>query len=232
MNDVAADGLRSGRDLDRVVMFSDGVFAIAMTLLAVSLRLPDNVTSAGIPHALRHELPSILTYFLSFAVVGIYWLADHRYFGKIQAIDSRFLVLNLVVLSLVAFLPFPTTVLGEYATTTAAVIFYAASVALLGTAVTVLWAYASHGRRLLRPDTSDVFIRYTFWRGALAASVFALSIPVALISARAGRVLLALHLGRPVRTGAHLRQDHEVATRHHVRTNTRAFIGVTSAVVG
>jgi len=185
-SDRPVEALERGLDLDRVVLFSDAVFAIAMTLLALSLRLPASTTRAGVAHALRASIPSILVYFLSFTVIGRYWLLHHRYFRHIRQVDSNLLVLNLAMLSMVAFLPFPTQVLGEYGHSRAAVIFYASSVALLGALATGLWAYASHAHRLVRPDTTVVFVRLSLWRGAAVATVFALSIPVALINARAG----------------------------------------------
>jgi uncharacterized membrane protein len=183
--DTSVEGFEHGLDLDRVVLFSDAVFAIAMTLLALSLHLRAGTTEAGVAHALRSSIPSILVYFLSFAVIGRYWFTHHRYFRLIRRVDSKLLVLNLAMLSLVAFLPFPTQVLGEYGHSRAAVIFYAASVALLGALATALWAYASYAHQLIRADTTDLYVRYWLWRGATVAVVFALSIPVALINARA-----------------------------------------------
>jgi TMEM175 potassium channel family protein len=184
--DRAVETFEHGLDLDRVVLFSDAVFAIAMTVLALSLHLPASTTRAGVAHALRVAIPSILVYFLSFTVIGRYWLLHHRYFRHIRRVDSTLLALNLAMLSMVAFLPFPTQVLGAYGHSSAAVVFYASSVSLLGALAFGLWAYASHGHRLLRPDTTDAFIRLSLWRGGAVATVFALSIPVALVNARAG----------------------------------------------
>ncbi len=189
--EAGADGrpveaFEHGLDLDRVVLFSDAVFAIAMTVLALSLHLPASTTQAGVAHALRASIPAILVYFLSFTVIGRYWLLHHRYFRHIRQVDSKLLVLNLAMLSMVAFLPFPTQVLGEYGHSRPAVIFYASSVASLGALAFALWAYASHAHRLIRPDTTEAFVRLSLWRGGAVATVFALSIPVALINARAG----------------------------------------------
>jgi hypothetical protein len=128
-----------GNDIDRVVFFSDAVFAIAMTVLALSLHLPARTTDAGVAQALRDTLPSVYTYALSFAVVGLYWLAHHRMFRCIRRFDSTLLVLNLAALGTVAFTPFPTSVLGNHGNTTAAVVFYAATMGLLGGLMTLLW---------------------------------------------------------------------------------------------
>jgi uncharacterized membrane protein len=194
LSERPVEGFEHDLDLDRVVLFSDAVFAIAMTVLALSLHLRAGTTESGVAHALRASIPSILVYFLSFAVIGRYWLTHHRYFRLIRRVDAKLLVLNLAMLSMVAFLPFPTQVLGEYGHSRAAVIFYAASVALLGALATGLWAYASYAHRLIRADTPDLYVRYWLWRGATVPVVFALSIPVALISPHAGEVFWLLLL--------------------------------------
>jgi uncharacterized membrane protein len=87
-----------GRELDRVVFFSDAVFAIAMTLLALTLSLPAGTTNADVASALHKSIPSMLTYALSFGVIAIYWLAHHRMFRYIRRLDATLLVLNLASL--------------------------------------------------------------------------------------------------------------------------------------
>jgi uncharacterized membrane protein len=180
-----SDQVERGRDLDRVVFFSDAVFAIAMTLLALTLQLPAHTTDAGVAHALGKALPSIYTYALSFAVVAVYWLVHHRMFRHIDRIDGTLLVLNLCLLGSVAFVPFPTSVLGEHGDTTASVVFYAATMGTLGAFVSALWAYASHGFRLIAPDTPIGFVRHSFWRSLTAPIVFYLSVPIAFVDPRA-----------------------------------------------
>jgi len=190
--DGTADAFERGLDLDRVAFFSDAVFAIAMTVLVVSLRLPADTTNAGVAAALRKELPSVYAYFLSFAVIGLYWVAHHRHFRLICRIDSTMLLLNLAALSLVAFLPFPTQVLGENTGSRAAVIFYAATVALLGALITGSWAYDCYHHRLIRPDTPDALVRHSLWRGVIVVAVFTLSIPVAFVHPHAAELFWLL----------------------------------------
>ena len=147
----------SGRGLDRVVFFSDAVFAIAMTLLALSLRLPSTTKDRDVAQALVDALPSISSYVLSFAIIALYWLAHHRMFRYICRVDAVLLFLNLATLGVVAFVPFPTSVLGDHGNTTAAVVFYAATMVLLGGLASALWGYASHTRRLITADTPTGF---------------------------------------------------------------------------
>src|SRR5689334_9150848 len=91
----------------RVEAFSDGVFAIALTLLVLSLQVPASTTDAQLPHALHELLPNVFGYVLSAFVIGLYWLGHHRLFALVRRVDEALLVLNLVLLVLVAALPFP-----------------------------------------------------------------------------------------------------------------------------
>ena len=169
----------SGRGLDRVVFFSDAVFAIAMTLLALSLRLPSTTKDRDVAQALVDALPSISSYVLSFAIIALYWLAHHRMFRYICRVDAVLLFLNLATLGVVAFVPFPTSVLGDHGNTTAAVVFYAATMVLLGGLASALWGYASHTRRLITADTPTGFVRHSMLRSLVVPAVFAASIPIA-----------------------------------------------------
>ncbi len=168
-------------DLDRVVFFSDAVFAIAMTVLVLTLEIPANTSDAEVAHALRSSLPSVFSYALSFAVIATYWLVHHRIFRYIQRTDTTMLVLNLSILGVVAFVPYPTSVLGQHGETTAAVVFYAATMGVLGSLNVALWSYASHMHRLIPSDTPSQFVRHAFWRSATAPAVFFASIPIAFV---------------------------------------------------
>jgi uncharacterized membrane protein len=198
------EDVEGGRDLDRVVFFSDAVFAIAMTVLVLTLQLPAGTTDAEVAHALRAALPSVYTYALSFAVISLYWLAHHRMFRYVRRLDPALLALNLAMLGFVAFVPFPTSVLGDHGRTTAAVVFYASTMAILGSLISALWYYASH-EHLIAPDTPSMFVRHSLWRGLAVPIVFAASIPIAFVSPRAAeyfwlsiviwRLLLRRHYG-------------------------------------
>jgi len=168
-----------GRDLDRVVFFSDAVFAIAMTVLALTLSIPAGTTDAGVAHALHQAIPSMFSYALSFAVIAIYWLTHHRMFRYIRRLDTTLLVLNLVSLGAIAFVPFPTSVLGEHGSTTAAVVFYAATMGVLGGLVSAFWMYATHDHRFIRADTPPRFVNHALWRAISLPAVFVASIPIA-----------------------------------------------------
>ena len=89
------------------------------------------------------------------------------------------MILNLGALCVVAFVPFPTSVLGDHGSTTAAVVFYAATMCVLGGVVLGLWIYATRHHRLIRADTPPQFVKHALWRGVTVPIVFAASIPIA-----------------------------------------------------
>jgi TMEM175 potassium channel family protein len=184
-------GEERGLDLDRVVFFSDAVFAIAMTVLVLSIHVP-SVSHGQIGRALRDQLPAIYSYFLSFAVIALYWLVHHRMFHWIQRIDGTAITINLVLLSFVAILPFPTDLLGRYGDTPVGTMTYAAAIAAVGATSSTLWWYVSHTPGLLRPDTPPRYVRHGQLRALAATAVFALSIPVALWSVVAAQCMWLL----------------------------------------
>ncbi len=180
--------IEAGRDLDRVVFFSDAVFAIAMTLLALTLSLPAGTTNAEVASALHKSIPSMLTYALSFGVIGIYWLAHHRMFRYIRRLDATLLVLNLASLGAIAFVPFPTSVLGQHGSTTAAVVFYAATMGVVGGLFSAFWIDATHDRRFIAADTPTQFVNHALWRALTVPAVFVASIPIAFIDPHAAKL--------------------------------------------
>lgn len=127
--------------LDRLIFFSDAVVAIAITLLALEIRLPPSAGQLSNQELLRQLVdiwPSYLGYVVSFLVIGAFWIGHHRKFRLIQRYNSRLLFLNLLMLMTVAFIPFPTAVLSEYGNRTAT-IFYALAVAVVGLTSALVW---------------------------------------------------------------------------------------------
>ena len=100
------------RDVDRLSAFSDGVFAIAITLLVLSIEVPD-FDRVSFGDAWDDLYPQLLSYGLSFVVIGVYWKAHHRMFRTLRRVTNRLLNLNLLLLGLVALIPFPTEMLGN-----------------------------------------------------------------------------------------------------------------------
>jgi uncharacterized membrane protein len=166
-------------EYDRVVFFSDAVFAIAITLLAVDIRVPNGEFDAA--RELQEALPKITGFGISFAVIGLFWLAHHTIFRHIVAFDRRLMLINLLFLGTIAFLPYPTDLLSTSGQT-AALIFYAAWVAAAGLGELAIWVYASHTPGLLTDRVSARHRRYFTLRMAPVPVVFLLSIPLALVA--------------------------------------------------
>jgi uncharacterized membrane protein len=175
--------IEHGRDLDRVSAFSDGVFAIAITVLVLSIDIPPDLPNDELPDLVGRLVRPVLTYFLSFYVVGFYWFAHHRMWHFLRRVDGRFLALNMVLLSFVALMPFPTDLMGDYGDTSEATAVYAAAAALTGAASTLLWWYASKDGRLVKSDTPLDYRNRVMARGALVPIVFGVSVPLAFLNA-------------------------------------------------
>jgi len=138
----------------RLETFTDGVLAIAITLLVLDLKVPPHGTLAGpLSAALLHRWPSYLAYLVSFLVIGIIWVNHHAMFRLIARIDRKLLFLNLVLLLVAAAIPFPTALLAEYlnagrdAHTAAAV--YSGTMLAMALAFLAMWGYAAHRANLL-----------------------------------------------------------------------------------
>ena len=128
-------------EYDRVLFFSDAVFAIAITLLVVDLQVPD-VPDRQSGQQLRDSLPQIGGFALSFAVIGLFWIAHHSLFRYIKGLNRPLVLLNLLFLGCVAFLPYPTSLLSAAGDQAPATVFYAASIAAAGLAEAAVWLHA------------------------------------------------------------------------------------------
>lgn len=165
-------------EYDRVVFFSDAVFAIAITLLAVDFRVPTGTISAA--SALRDAEPRMLGFVISFAVIGLFWLSHHWIFRHIDAMDRTLMLINLAFLGTIAFLPYPTELISLTSSQVPALVLYAAWVSLAGIAELGIWLYASRVPGLLTGRIPAWVRRRFALRILLVPVVFLLSIPVAL----------------------------------------------------
>ena len=136
----------------RLETFSDGVFAIAATLLILDVRLPEN--GGSLTHELLRLWPSYGAYVISFVTIGIMWINHHAVFEQIDRINRTFLVINIFFLMVIAFIPFPTHVLAASlrgSDAQAAAFFYGLTNVAMAAAYACLWFYAARGRRLIAP---------------------------------------------------------------------------------
>ena len=153
-----------------------------MTLLVVGIGIP-RVHHSNIGEALSDKGTEIFSFFLSFLVIGLYWLAHHRFFSKLVAVDVRFMKINLVYLAAIAFMPFPTALVGNYGDNEVVVIvLYAVTLAIASLLDAVLFWHAQQAGLLRRRLTDRGFRNYLV-AAVTPAVVFAISIPIAMVDA-------------------------------------------------
>jgi uncharacterized membrane protein len=145
------------KETGRVEAFSDGVFAVAITLLVLNIHglpdpakpLPDNDFLTTI---LRDQWPTYLAFITSFATIGVMWMNHHRLFTHIKRVDTNLFALNLLLLIVIVFIPFPTALLSSYILYPQyhyAALLYCGTGILLAISFNLLWRYASYKNRLL-----------------------------------------------------------------------------------
>ena len=160
----------------RLEAFSDGVFAIVITLLILEVHLP---TEGELSWAvLAQALPHVLAFILSFVLVGTYWIAHHNMWGFVGKVDRYLLWLNLVLLLTVVFIPFPAALLGAHLTDPIAVTLYGLSLALVNAAGTCVWLYAMK-RDLRVRGVPDRFVRFVAIIHSAPIAVYLLGIALA-----------------------------------------------------
>lgn len=170
--------------LERLIFFSDAVFAISITLLALDIRLPNidgPISNADLLQSLLSLWPQYLGYVVSFLVIGALWIGHHRKFLLIQRYDRWLLFLNLLLLMSIVFIPFPTSIISEFGNLTATV-FYALAIGVAGMLSALVWWYAARNNRLVT-HTLDMKKR---WRELLnplrVTLVFFVSVGLAFIN--------------------------------------------------
>jgi uncharacterized membrane protein len=143
----------------RLETFSDGVFAIAATLLVLGFSVNTGRGAPPLGHQLLHNWHPYLAYLTSFLTIAIIWINHHHLMEVIARVDRTFLFLNALLLLVVAFIPFPTRLVAEALSERAAAYTYGGTLLVMAVAFNVLWLYAQWNRRLLREDMSAAQIR-------------------------------------------------------------------------
>lgn len=163
----------------RIVAFSDGVFAIAITLLVLNLGVPEHIRHDDLWPALWAQRQDLFAYALSFAVIGRFWVVHHRFFGDVTGFDARLIALNLFYLAWIVLIPFSSQVLGDHAGDEAAVILYAIN--LVGVVLSG-WLMFADARRAGLSRISAEDARRNRRTALTVSTVFLISIPLAVIS--------------------------------------------------
>ena len=163
----------------RLEALSDCIFAFAMTLLVLTLTLPDAM--AGLANVQLHELllgqaHKFFNYFLGFMLLAIFWMRHHQQFHWIKRTNSSLIWINVFILMFVALIPFSTDIVGDFGGNTMAEVFFAANLLILGLLLMANWTYATRGHRLVDPDLDEDIIVQGLRRGMVTPIVSAIVI--------------------------------------------------------
>jgi uncharacterized membrane protein len=164
--------------LARILLFTDAVLAIAITLLVLDLKVPE--VASGLGRSLRALWPSYLSYLLSFFIIGNYWMSHHRLFRPIVRYDDRLMLLSLLFLFFIALLPFSTKLIALHPVSRTAVIVYSLNILPLGLITYALTRHAYVGNRLIDPSRgpADVRRQLDFMRRGMAVFLVCLTVSV------------------------------------------------------
>jgi TMEM175 potassium channel family protein len=178
-----------GRDLSRLAAFTDGVFAIAITLLVLGLSVPQG--DHDVNRRVLAEWPDLGAYFLSFAVVGRFWLVHHRFFETLRGFDAQLVRLNMAFLAFLVLVPYTTELLGDHADDTIAAVVYALVLGVIGSINWLMIRHTvrrEHVREEARPAAEPLAGRAAL----VVPAVFFASIPVAFLNAHAAEAMWVL----------------------------------------
>jgi uncharacterized membrane protein len=205
----AADELPLGR----LEAFSDGVFAIAITLLVLELGVEEGA-GAHLLHSLLHQWPAYLAYFTSFLTIGVIWLQHSAITGALRTADGTLYRLNLLVLLLAGFLPFPTRLLSEFIgerdPERVAAVFYGLTLLALALALTAFVRYAAEHSRLVKDEVSADAVEAALLHSP-SFILYGIGIGVSLLLPSVG---VALYLASAIYRGLPARTVHRLLWRH------------------
>ncbi len=193
-------------DTSRTEAFSDGVFAIAITLLVLDLAVPSQELG-HLAHGILHQWPAYLAYLTSFVTIGGLWLTHHGIFSRLRFVDSRVMRVNLLLLLFVSFLPYPTRLMAEAihdsGAERTAVIFYGLALTVVSFTVAGLWGAVLRDRELLKPEVDEADIKAITRASApnvglhLGATVLAIPAPRAAAFVYLAVAFIAIFRARP-----------------------------------
>ncbi len=190
MSNQLHNELKKEFQLERMILFSDAVFAIAITLLVIEIKIPEiheHITDSALLAALGHLAPKFLGFVTSFALVGFYWTVHHRMFGYVTAYDRKILWLNLCFLFFIVLMPFSTGFYGEYSGKEFAteqlkvpMTFYVLNYFFVGLFNYIMWRYISNpAHKLTEPPIDPLTLKLAKARAVVLPLTFLMMIPVA-----------------------------------------------------
>ncbi len=181
----------SNLNIFRLETLEDGVFAIAMTLLVLNLKVPNKLDSSLI-FAILQIWPNLLTFFGSFLLLGVFWLGHRTALSYIKFADHIYHWLNLILLMFVSILPFSASLIAKYYNERAAIIIYGLNLIAIGITMFIQWVYASKDFRLLDKDLNPSIIRYAKIRTGFAPVVYFLAILLSFVNIHISQIVFTV----------------------------------------
>jgi len=178
MSNKLHNELKKEFQLERLILFSDAVFAIAITLLVIEIKIPEihekPITDNAVLHKLAELIPKFVGFLVSFLLIGQYWIVHHRMFSFVINFTDRLIWLNILFLFAIALMPFSTGFYSEYVLrgVVTPVIFYTANIALLGLANFLMWRYLSNQKNNLTENLTPALARYFSLRALTVPTIF------------------------------------------------------------
>lgn len=182
-------------ETNRIEALSDGVFAIAMTLLILELKVPvlrGDAEISELPASVAALWPKFLGYAISFVTLGVYWVAHHLHFFTIRRADRMLLWINILFLMTISIVPFTTALLGEYPRHILPVTVYAVNMIAVGLALQLHWSYATSGHRLIDKTVKPELIRSVSHVILMGPAVYLVAIVLAFVNTWISIILFLL----------------------------------------
>jgi uncharacterized membrane protein len=180
---------------NRIEALTDGVFAVAMTLLVLDIKVPEfqeSLTAAELAAKLFALWPKFLSYTISFVILGVYWVGHHVQLSFIRRADRPLLWINIFFLLWVALVPFSTALLSEYPKTQLAIGVYGANLIAIGLTLAFHWGYATSGYRHVDPDIHPGLVRAAMVRTLIGPFIYIIAIGLSFLRAEVSLALYAL----------------------------------------
>ncbi len=183
---------KNGLSTERLELFSDAVFAVAITLLVLEIKVPHVEMEGELWHALVDLWPKFIAYAVSFGVIGIFWVGHHIMFNYIERCNRTLLWLNTLLLMFVCAIPFTAALIGEYRSDPIAAAVYGGLLTLTGSVFFALWRYASIGGRLIRTNMPTELVKLGTKIILLAPIIYAIATGIAFVSPLTSKVIYLL----------------------------------------
>lgn len=208
--------------VERIAFFSDAVFAIAITLLIIEIKVPelhDQFSEQVLINSLLHMIPRFMGFILSFFVIGIYWLAHHRLFRFVIASSQKLLWYNLFFLLPIVMMPFSTAFMSEYSyyTLSIALGVYTINICLAGYFSYRLWNIVANPANGLSEGLSAAFLKYNTSRALIVPGIFLFAFIISFVSPLATYFVFPLAPVATTLISRHFRKNHPEVMNEHYR---------------